>query len=139
MVLHRDLQGVARRLVICGMHVHIGLDEDELRIDLMTGALFPAASPGALDLLPFWQGEDSGLKSIASASSTACRAPACRSKFESYGEYRRHIDVLIEAGLVEDATKLWWDIRPSERLPDAGDAHLRHLHAARRRHRHRRL
>jgi carboxylate-amine ligase len=38
-------------------------------------------------------------------------------RFESWGEYRRHVGMLVQAGLVEDATKLWWDLRPSERFP----------------------
>jgi carboxylate-amine ligase len=37
--------------------------------------------------------------------------------FDSYGEYQRHIDVLVKAGVIEDATKIWWDIRPSTRYP----------------------
>jgi len=38
-------------------------------------------------------------------------------RFASWGEYRRHVDILVGAGLIEDATKLWWDLRPSERFP----------------------
>jgi glutamate---cysteine ligase / carboxylate-amine ligase len=38
-------------------------------------------------------------------------------RFASWGEYRRHVDILVSAGLIEDATKLWWDLRPSERFP----------------------
>jgi glutamate---cysteine ligase / carboxylate-amine ligase len=37
--------------------------------------------------------------------------------FESYGEYERHLDVLVRAGLIEDGSKLWWDVRPSVRFP----------------------
>jgi carboxylate-amine ligase len=38
-------------------------------------------------------------------------------QFESYGEYERHVNVLVKTGLIEDATKIWWDIRPSTRFP----------------------
>jgi carboxylate-amine ligase len=38
-------------------------------------------------------------------------------RFASWGEYRRHVDILVGAGLIEDATKLWWDLRPSDRFP----------------------
>jgi glutamate---cysteine ligase / carboxylate-amine ligase len=38
-------------------------------------------------------------------------------KFSSWGEYRRHVNVLVNAGIIEDATKIWWDVRPSERYP----------------------
>jgi carboxylate-amine ligase len=37
--------------------------------------------------------------------------------FESYGEFRRHLDAMVRNGLVEDTTKIWWDIRPSSRYP----------------------
>ena len=37
--------------------------------------------------------------------------------FDSYSEYARHVRVLVDAGIIEDATKLWWDIRPSGRYP----------------------
>ena len=37
--------------------------------------------------------------------------------FESWGEYRRHASTLVRAGIIEDATKIWWDIRPSARFP----------------------
>jgi len=38
-------------------------------------------------------------------------------RFASWGEYRRHVDILVGAGLIGDATKLWWDLRPSDRFP----------------------
>ena len=38
-------------------------------------------------------------------------------RFESYGEFRRHLDALVRNGLIEDTTKIWWDIRPSSRYP----------------------
>jgi carboxylate-amine ligase len=118
MVLHRDLQGVARRLVICGLHVHIGLDDDELRIDMMNQVRYFLPHLLALSTSsPFWQGEDTGLKSYRVSVFDGMPRTGLPEQFESYGEYRRHIDVLIGAGLIEDATKLWWDIRPSERFP----------------------
>jgi carboxylate-amine ligase len=117
-VLHRDLQGVARRLVICGLHVHIGLDDDELRIDLMNQVRYFLPHLLALSTSsPFWQGEDSGLKSYRVSVFDGMPRTGLPEQFESYGEYRRHVDVLVGAGLIEDATKLWWDIRPSQRFP----------------------
>ncbi len=38
-------------------------------------------------------------------------------RFQSFAEYQRHVDVLINAGLIEDTTKIWWDLRPSARFP----------------------
>jgi carboxylate-amine ligase len=63
-VLARDMQAVAKRLLISGMHVHVGIDDDELRIDLMDQAAY--ALPHFLVLStssPFWEGVNTGLKS----------------------------------------------------------------------------
>jgi carboxylate-amine ligase len=116
--LARDLQGVGRRLVICGMHVHIGLDDDELRIDLMNQVRYFLPHLLALSTSsPFWGGEDTGLHSYRVSVFDAMPRTGVPDSFESHGEYRRHVDILIGAGLIEDATKLWWDIRPSDRFP----------------------
>jgi glutamate---cysteine ligase / carboxylate-amine ligase len=116
--LERDLQGVVRRLVICGMHVHVGLDDDELRIDLMNQIRYFLPHLLALSTSsPFWRGEDTGLHSYRVSVFDAMPRTGLPDRFESDGEYRRHIEILTGAGLVEDATKLWWDVRPSERFP----------------------
>src|SRR5215510_13226546 len=63
-VLARDLQQVARRLVICGMHVHVGIEDDDLRIDLLGQAAYFLPHLLALSTSsPFWQGTLTGLKS----------------------------------------------------------------------------
>jgi carboxylate-amine ligase len=114
----RDLGGVGHRLVICGMHVHIGLPDDETRNDLLNqiGYFLPhllALSTSS----PFWQGRDTGLKSYRLSIFDELPRTGLPHQFDSYGEYQRHIAVLVKAGLIEDATKIWWDIRPSARFP----------------------
>ncbi|MBI1778826.1 MAG: carboxylate-amine ligase [Proteobacteria bacterium] len=116
--LARDLQGVGRRLVICGMHVHVGIDDDNLRIDLMNqvGYFLPhllALSTSS----PFWLGEDTGLKSYRISVFQGLPRTGLPEQFASWGEYERHVNVLVQAGLIADATKLWWDLRPSARFP----------------------
>jgi carboxylate-amine ligase len=116
--LESDLQGVGRRLVICGLHVHIGIPDDELRIDLLNQASYFLPHLLALSTSsPFWQGENTGLKSYRLAVFDEMPRTGTPERFASWGEYRRHVDILIGAGLIEDATKLWWDLRPSERFP----------------------
>jgi len=117
-ILARDLQGVGRRLLICGMHVHCGLDDDELRIDLMSQ--IPYFLPHILALStssPFWRGEDTGLKSYRIAVFDELPRTGIPEQFDSWGEYQRHVDILVRTGLIEDASKLWWDVRPSARFP----------------------
>ena len=116
--IERDLQGVGRRLLICGLHVHVGIDDDELRIDLMNQAEYFLPHLLALSTSsPFWRGEDSGLKSYRLAVFNELPRTGPPDYFESYGEYRRQLGRMLDAGLIEDATKLWWDIRPSARFP----------------------
>jgi carboxylate-amine ligase len=116
--LARDFAGIGRRLAICGMHVHAGIDDDELRIDLMNQARY--FLPHLLMLStssPFWQGEDTGLKSYRLAIFHELPRTGLPQRFESFGEYQRTVEVLVRNGVIEDATKIWWDLRPSARFP----------------------
>ena len=117
-VLARDLQAVVRRLVICGMHVHVGIEDDEVRIDLMNQVSYFLPHLLALTTSsPFWQGINTGLKSYRLSVFTSLPRTGLPEEFSSWGEYQRHVDVLVDGGLIEDATKLWWDVRPSARYP----------------------
>jgi glutamate---cysteine ligase / carboxylate-amine ligase len=116
--LAKDFAGIGRRLAICGMHVHAGIEDDELRIDLMNQARY--FLPHLLMLStssPFWQGEDTGLKSYRLAVFYELPRTGLPQRFESFGEFQRTVDVLVRNGIIEDATKIWWDLRPSGRFP----------------------
>ncbi|MCC7045883.1 MAG: carboxylate-amine ligase, partial [Alphaproteobacteria bacterium] len=116
--LARDLQAVGQRLMICGLHVHVGIDDDDLRIDLMNQVSYFLPHLLALSTSsPFWRGRDTGLKSYRVSVFNELPRTGLPTRFESFGEYARHVDVLKRAGLIEDATKLWWDVRPSARFP----------------------
>ena len=114
----RDLAGVGRRLVYSGLHVHVGIDDDELRIDLMNQARY--FLPHLLVLStssPFAEGEDTGLKSYRLAANNELPRTGLPQRFESWAEYRDTVDVLVRNGVMEDASKIWWDLRPSARFP----------------------
>lgn len=116
--LARDMQAVVRRLLICGMHVHVGLDDDELRIDMMQQISYFLPHLLALSTSsPFWRGEVTGLKCYRLSVFEELPRTGLPETFDSFGEYQRHLDVMISAGLIEDATKIWWDVRPSARFP----------------------
>jgi carboxylate-amine ligase len=116
--LTAEMQGAARRLVICGMHVHVGIKDDAMRIDLMNQMSYFLPHLLALSCSsPFWQGIDTGLKSYRLTIFDALPRTGIPERFDSYAEYRRHIDILVNAGLIEDATKIWWDLRPSDKFP----------------------
>jgi carboxylate-amine ligase len=113
-----EMQGAARRLVICGMHVHVGIEDDELRIDLMNQMSYFLPHLLALSCSsPFWSGRDTGLKSYRLTVFDALPRTGLPERFASWSEYQRHVQILIDAGLIEDSTKIWWDLRPSARYP----------------------
>jgi glutamate---cysteine ligase / carboxylate-amine ligase len=117
-VLARDLQAVARRLLICGMHVHVGIGDDDLRIDLINQATYFLPHLLALSTSsPFWRGQDTGLKSYRLSVFNELPRTGLPEPFDSFGEYRRHVEVMTRAGLIKDASMLWWDIRASTKFP----------------------
>lgn len=116
--LAHEMQGAARRLVICGMHVHVGIENDELRIDLMNQLAYFLPHLLALSCSsPFWCGADTGLKSYRLTIFDALPRTGLPERFASYAEYQRHIHILTDAGIIDDATHIWWDLRPSARFP----------------------
>ena len=117
-LLFRDMQSLARRLLICGMHVHVGIEDDELRMTLLKQ--FSAYLPLILSLSassPFWQGEDTGLKSWRLTVFDNFPRSGLPEHFENFSDYQDHIDILKRAGVMEDATFIWWDLRISARYP----------------------
>ncbi len=116
--LAREMQGVARRMLICGMHVHVGIEAEETRIDLMNQ--FAYFLPHLLALScssPFWQGEDTGLASYRLTVFDNMPRTGLPPRLGSWGEFERSVGVLTDLKLIEDATKIWWDLRPSHRFP----------------------
>lgn len=113
-----DLQMVIQRLMICGMHVHVAIEDDDLRIDLFNQARYFLPHLLALTTSsPFWRGKPAGLKSYRLAAFDEMPRTGLPAPFESPGEFERTVAVLIDCGMIEDATKIWWDLRPSARFP----------------------
>ena len=116
--LAQSMQAVARRLVISGMHVHAAIENDDLRIDLMNQTSYVLPHLLALSTSsPFWEGMDTGLMSYRIAVWNELPRTGLPESFDSFAEYQRHVDILVDAGVIEDSTKIWWDIRPSARFP----------------------
>lgn len=117
-LLAQAMGGVVRRLLISGMHVHVCIENEDLRIDLMNQVLYFLPHLLALSTSsPFWQGDDTGLKSYRTSVFRALPRTGLPDEFHSWGDYERHIGTLTSAGVIEDATRLWWDLRPSARYP----------------------
>jgi len=116
--LLEEMQGAARRMMICGLHVHVGIEDDDLRIDLMNQLTYFLPHLLALSCSsPFWEGERTGLMSFRLMIFNGVPRTGLPEQFSSWGEYRRHTDILAETGVIADTSRIWWDLRPSLRYP----------------------
>lgn len=116
--LRRDLGGVVRRMLICGMHVHIGIDDPDTRIDIMNQLTYFLPHLLALSASsPFWQGEDTGLASYRLTVFDNLPRTGLPPRLNSWSEYDRSVQALVDIGVIEDSSKIWWDLRPSSRFP----------------------
>lgn len=116
--LDRDLGGVVRRMLICGMHVHVGLEDDPLRADLMAQTSYFLPHLLALSASsPFWQGRDTGLASYRISVFDNLPRTGLPPQFNSWQDFERSTQILVDTGAIEDTTRIWWDLRPSARYP----------------------
>jgi len=115
--LARFLQDVGRRLLIFGTHVHIGIEDPQLLIEVMNA--IREFLPHILALSsssPFWHGRDTGLKSYRSVLFESLPRTGIPPRFDTYGEYRAYVELLLATGSLAEPTHIWWDVRPSERF-----------------------
>ncbi|MGQ7794478.1 carboxylate-amine ligase [Faunimonas sp. B44] len=116
--LAEKYQVVAHRLLVSGMHVHVAVEDEDLRIDLHNQLIYFLPHLLALSTSsPFWRGRETGLKSYRLGVLNELPRAGLPPVFESASEYRRLVRVLTECRLIEDATRIWWDLRPSARYP----------------------
>ena len=116
--LSRDLGSVAQRMVICGMHVHVGIPDKAQRIDLMNQLSYFLPHLLALSSSsPFWQGQDTGLASYRTTVFGGMPRTGLPPLMRSWDEYERSIAALIDLEVIEDSSKIWWDLRPSNKFP----------------------
>ena len=116
--LSADLAGVIRRMLICGMHVHVGIDPPDRRIDLMNQLSYFLPHLLALSCSsPFWQGQDTGLDSYRLTVFDNLPRTGLPPRMSGYGEFERSVQILVDLGVIEDGSKIWWDLRPSSKFP----------------------
>jgi len=116
--LSRDLAGVVRRLLICGMHVHVGIEDPDTRIDLVNQLTYFLPHLLALSASsPFWQGDDTGLASYRLTVFDNLPRTGLPPHFSGWSDYERSVAAIVDLGLIEDSSKIWWDLRPSARFP----------------------
>ena len=108
-----ELQQLARSLLIFGLHVHVGIPDQSLTIELMNEARYFLPHLLALSTSsPFWMGRDTGLKSYRTMVFRRFPRTGIPDRFGSWSEYQEYIDLLVELHSLDNAKKIWWDLRP---------------------------
>lgn len=113
-----DMADVARQMLVFGMHVHVGIDDPDLRIDIMNQARYFLPHLLAITTSsPFWMGRDTGLKSYRTIILGNLPRSGMPPQFSSWADYQGFLAMLVDTGCIDEPTKIWWDIRPNPKYP----------------------
>jgi carboxylate-amine ligase len=117
-MLEDEMQDLVRELLIFGTHVHVGIPDPELRIDVMNEARYFLPHLLALSTSsPFWLGRKTGLKSYRSVVWSRFPRSGIPPELNSYGELEGLIGLLVKTNCIDDGKKVWWDLRPHHLYP----------------------
>jgi glutamate---cysteine ligase / carboxylate-amine ligase len=112
-----QLQYIARRELIFGMHVHVAVDNPEKAVQVVNGLLSDIAGLLALSASsPFWRGEPTGLASSRQMVFAAFPRSGPPPRFRDYADYAEVVGQLERTGCIADYTHIWWDVRLHPRL-----------------------
>jgi carboxylate-amine ligase len=113
-----ELQMVASSLLICGLHVHVGIPDRERQIHIMNASRYFLPHVLALTTSsPFWLGFNTGLKSYRSEVFKKFPRTDIPDHYDSYAAFGRYIDLLVKTGCIDNGKKIWWDVRPHPFFP----------------------
>ena len=113
-----DLKFLARRNMLCGLHVHVAVHDPHRRIDIMNRILpFLPLLLGLSTSSPFWRKYPTGLMGYRLAAYDELPRTGMPDIFNGLADYTAYIDTLVQSGVIEDASHVWWAIRPSPRFP----------------------
>ncbi len=116
--LAADMAEVARRMLIFGMHVHVGFDDKELMIDVMNQARYFLPHLLAFSTSsPFWGGRDTGIKSYRTVVFESLPRTGIPPVFTSMSDYNEFVESLRTTNCIIDGSQIWWDIRPHHTFP----------------------
>ena len=116
--LRSDLGAVVRRMLICGMHVHVGIPDKAQRIDVMNQLTYFLPHLLALSTSsPLWQGEDTGLASYRLTVFGNLPRTGLPPRLDGWDAFERSVTALTDLDIIEDGSKIWWDLRPSSKFP----------------------
>jgi carboxylate-amine ligase len=112
-----QMQYIARRELIFGMHVHVAVDDAEKAIQVVNGLIAHLPELVALSASsPFWRGEPTGLRSSRHMVFAAFPRSGPPPRFRDYADYAQVVNQLEKTGCIQDYTHIWWDIRLHPRL-----------------------
>lgn len=113
-----DLKILARRNMLCGMHVHVEIEDPHVRLDVMNRILpFLPVLLGLSTSSPFWRKHVTGLMGYRLAAYNELPRTGIPEFFVNLADYNDYVDTLVSTGVIEDASHIWWSIRPSLRFP----------------------
>ena len=116
--VREDLQELAQRLLIFGTHVHIAIEDREFLIEALNASRYMLPHVLALSTSsPFWLGRKTGLKSYRSIVFRAFPRTGIPRALSSWYEFEEIINTLVETKSIPNASKIWWDVRPSWSYP----------------------
>lgn len=117
-ILEEELQDVIRELLIFGLHVHVGIPDPELRIEVMNEARYFLPHLLAMSTSsPFWLTRITGLKSYRQIIWQRFPRTGIPPDFSSYDEYENFVELLVRTKCIDDGKKIWWDLRPHAFFP----------------------
>jgi carboxylate-amine ligase len=112
-----EIQYPARRELIFGLHVHVGMPSPAAAMRALAGLRLHLAELVALSASsPFWRGEATGLASTRQAVFSTFPRSGIPPRFDDYAQFERVTADFERAGYLDDYTRLWWDLRPHPRL-----------------------
>jgi carboxylate-amine ligase len=108
-----DLQDVARGNLVFGLHVHIGIQDRNLAIEIMNEARYFLPHLLALSTSsPFWLGRKTGLKSTRCSVFKMFPRTGVPDTFSSWNDFESYVDTLVKTHCIDDGKRIWWDLRP---------------------------
>ena len=117
-LLEEELQDVIRELLIFGLHVHVGIPDRELRIQVMNEARYFLPHLLAISTSsPFWLARNTGLKSYRQVIWGRFPRTGIPPQFSSYDEYENFVELLVKTRSIDNGRKIWWDLRPHAFFP----------------------
>ena len=109
----KDLQLVARANLIFGLHVHVGIEDREAAIRIMNSMRYFLPHIMALATnSPFWLGLNTGYKGYRAKVFENFPRTGIPDAFSSYSEFENYVSLLVRTNCIDNAKKIWWDIRP---------------------------